>query len=87
MEKGTERDPYEGRPEEVNKQVTGQVSDGGKLIWMSLLPPSSTLSAFLLEQWRASCSIILLFSLNCEASRIEPYLCSTADDPRGGAWV
>lgn len=86
MEKGTERELYEGRPEEVNKQVTGQVSDGVKPIW-SLLPLSSTLSAFLLEQRGASCRFILLFSLNCEALRIEPYLCSTADDPRGGAWV
>lgn len=79
MEKRTEREPFEDRPEEVKKRATGQVSDGTKLIWVSQLPLRSihflSFSAGTMRSINVknlldgSCKVILLFSLTYEASR------------------
>lgn len=77
MEKRTEWNPYEDRPK-VSKQATSQINDVVNPSWVSPFPLRSTLLSFppgtmqsikVKNPLAASCKVILLFSLNCEAPR------------------
>lgn len=80
MKKRTEWDPYEGRPEEVGRKAIGWLSDGIKPTWVSSLPlgstlllslPAGTMGRIQVKKTppAASCKVIPLFGLNCEAPR------------------
>lgn len=76
MEKRTERDPYEDRPQEVRRGATGQVSDGMKPMGEGWFPtPSKVNTLPQLSCWNNGEHQSHPLTASCKVTAFQPELC------------